>query len=37
MRVSGVSLLEKGIGDRRPKYPDYMRRTNAFFPGIPRK
>ena len=37
MRVSGVSLLEKDIGERRPKYADYVRRTNAFFPGIPRK
>ena len=34
MRVSGVSLLEKDIGERRPKYADYMRRTNAFFPGL---
>jgi len=37
MRVSGVRLLEKDIGERRPKYADYVRRTNAFFPGIPRK
>jgi steroid 5-alpha reductase family enzyme len=36
MRVSGVPLLEKDIGKRRPKYADYVRRTNAFFPGIPR-
>ncbi|HET6433878.1 MAG TPA: DUF1295 domain-containing protein [Dyella sp.] len=36
MRVSGVTLLEKDIGERRPKYADYVRRTNAFFPG-PRK
>lgn len=21
------------IGDRRPKYADYIRRTNVFFPG----
>jgi steroid 5-alpha reductase family enzyme len=33
MRVSGVTLLEKDIGERRPKYADYVRRTNAFFPG----
>ncbi len=37
MRVSGVTLLEKDIGERRPKYADYVRRTNAFFPGRPRK
>jgi len=33
LKVSGVALLEKTIGDRRPKYADYIRRTNAFFPG----
>ena len=36
MRVSGVTLLEKDIGERRPKYADYIRRTNAFFPGRPK-
>ena len=33
MRVSGVTLLERDIGERRPQYADYVRRTNAFFPG----
>jgi steroid 5-alpha reductase family enzyme len=33
MRVSGVTLLEQDIGERRPGYTDYIRRTNAFFPG----
>jgi steroid 5-alpha reductase family enzyme len=32
IRVSGVSLLEKDIGARRPKYAEYIRRTTAFFP-----
>jgi len=36
MRVSGVTLLEKDIGDRRPQYVEYVRRTNAFFPGPPK-
>jgi steroid 5-alpha reductase family enzyme len=36
LRVSGVSLLEKDIGNRRPAYSAYVARTNAFFPG-PRK
>jgi steroid 5-alpha reductase family enzyme len=36
LRVSGVSLLEKDIGERRPGYREYVRRTNAFFPGPPR-
>ena len=37
LRVSGVSLLEKDIGNRRPQYADYVLKTNAFFPGPPRK
>jgi len=36
LKVSGVALLEKDIGDRRPGYSEYTRRTNAFFPGPPR-
>lgn len=35
LRVSGVALLEKNIGERRPAYHDYVARTNAFFPGPP--
>ena len=35
MRVSGVTLLEKTIGKRRAGYDEYIRRTNAFFPGPP--
>lgn len=35
LRVSGVTLLESTIGDRRPAYADYVRRTNAFVPGSP--
>ncbi len=37
LRVSGVSLLEKDIGNRRPLYADYVLKTNAFFPGPTRK
>ena len=37
LRVSGVALLEKDIGERRPAYREYITRTNAFFPGPPRK
>jgi steroid 5-alpha reductase family enzyme len=33
LRVSGVTLLEKDISQRRPGYADYVARTNAFFPG----
>ena len=37
LRVSGVTLLEKDIGERRPAYRDYVRRTRAFFPGPPKE
>jgi steroid 5-alpha reductase family enzyme len=33
LKVSGVALLEKDIGERRPAYRDYIARTNAFIPG----
>jgi len=36
LKVSGVALLEKNIEQTRPKYADYVARTNAFFPGPPR-
>lgn len=35
LKVSGVAMLEKTITERRPEYADYIRRTNAFFPGFP--
>ncbi len=37
LRVSGVTLLEQDIGERRPDYKDYIERTNAFFPWFPRQ
>ena len=37
LKVSGVSLLEKDIAERRPAYRDYVARTNAFVPGWPRR
>jgi steroid 5-alpha reductase family enzyme len=36
LRVSGVRLLEQDIGERRPSYREYMRRTSAFVPARPR-
>jgi len=36
LKVSGVSLLETTIVDRRPEYAAYKQRTNAFFPGPPK-
>lgn len=37
LRVSGVSLLEQDIGERRPAYRDYIARTSAFIPWPPRR
>lgn len=36
VKISGVGLLERTIGGRRPGYAAYVERTNAFFPGPPR-
>lgn len=36
LKVSGVTLLEKDIAERRPAYRDYIARTRAFFPGSPK-
>lgn len=37
LKVSGVSLLEQDIGERRPGYADYVERTSAFIPLPPKK
>ena len=37
LRVSGVTLLEKTIGTRRPGYAEYAARTSAFLPWPPRR
>ncbi len=36
LKVSGVALTEKDIASRRPEYRDYIRRTSAFVPRMPR-
>lgn len=36
LKVSGVSLLEQDIAERRPGYADYVRRTSPFIPRPPR-
>ncbi len=33
LKFSGVVLLEKDISKRRPRYAEYIKSTNAFFPG----
>ncbi len=35
LRVSGVTLLESSIAERRPGYTEYVRRTSAFVPRPP--
>ena len=37
LKVSGVSLLESDIGERRPAYRDYIATTSAFIPWPPRR
>jgi steroid 5-alpha reductase family enzyme len=37
LKVSGVALLEKDIVERRPAYADYIKKTNAFIPGVPKQ
>jgi steroid 5-alpha reductase family enzyme len=36
VKISGVALLEKGLGNSKPEYREYARRTSAFFPWPPR-
>lgn len=37
LKVSGVTMTEADIADRRPAYRDYVRRVNAFVPGRPKE
>jgi steroid 5-alpha reductase family enzyme len=37
MRVSGVPMLEKTIGRRRPGYAEYVASTSGFFPRPPKR
>jgi steroid 5-alpha reductase family enzyme len=37
LRVSGVTLLERGLRRTRPGYEDYVRSTSAFVPWFPRR
>ena len=37
MKVSGVSLLEQSLKSSKPGYETYVKSTNAFFPGLPRR
>ncbi len=37
IKVSGVSLLEKTLKNTKPRYIDYIQKTNSFFPWFPKK
>jgi steroid 5-alpha reductase family enzyme len=37
IKVSGVALLEKTLKDKKPQYREYIRKTNAFIPWLPKK
>ena len=37
IKVSGVSLLEKTLKNKKPGYEEYIRKTNSFFPWFPKK
>lgn len=37
LKISGVGLMEKGMTKRRPNYQEYIEKTNAFFPWLPKE
>ena len=37
IKVSGVALLEKSLTDKKPQYKEYIEKTSAFIPWIPKK
>ncbi len=37
LKVSGVALLERKLAETKPKYREYVERTNAFLPWFPKK
>ena len=36
LKVSGVSLLEQDLRETKPGYREYVARTNAFIPWVPK-
>lgn len=36
VRVSGVTLLEKTLGNSKPGYREYVEKTRVFVPWFPR-
>lgn len=37
IKVSGVAMLERTLKDTKPKYRDYIQKTNSFLPWFPKK
>jgi steroid 5-alpha reductase family enzyme len=37
LRVSGVTMLESSLMEKKPGYQEYMESTSAFIPWIPRR
>jgi steroid 5-alpha reductase family enzyme len=37
IKVSGVALLERSLSEQKPHYRDYIERTSAFIPWLPKK
>lgn len=37
LKVSGVALLERSLSQGRPEYAEYVQRTSAFVPWLPKR
>lgn len=37
IKVSGVAMLERTLKDTKPKYKEYIEKTNSFIPWFPKK
>ena len=37
LKMTGIPLTESNLVKTRPGYRDYIKRTNAFFPGSPER
>jgi steroid 5-alpha reductase family enzyme len=37
LKMTGIPLTEKTIGNTRPGYREYVKRTSAFIPWFPKK
>jgi len=37
IKVSGVALLERSLSDQKPQYKEYIEKTSAFIPWLPKR